>query len=64
MLEQIATRSEEEPEPLRVTIRTARVAGALYLLSSLTGFFSFMIVPTTLIVQGNATATANNILAS
>jgi len=43
---------------------TARVAGALYLLSAVTGFFSIIYVPSTLIVPGNAAATANNILAS
>jgi hypothetical protein len=43
---------------------TARVAGALYLLNGAAGLFSYKIVPGRLIVQGNATATANNILAS
>jgi hypothetical protein len=46
------------------TKKTARVAGALYLLSAVPGFFSTMYIPRTLIVTGNATATANNILAS
>lgn len=45
------------------TNNTARVAGALYLLNGVTGFFSIMYVPRTLIVSGNASATANNILA-
>ena len=45
------------------TNNTARVAGALYLLNGVTGFFSIMYVPSTLIVSGNATATANTILA-
>jgi Domain of unknown function (DUF4386) len=46
------------------TRRTARVAGALYLVNGVTGFFGLMYVPSTLIVSGNAAATANNILAS
>jgi len=43
--------------------RTARVAGALYLSMAATAPFSMMYVPSTLIVPGNATATANNVLA-
>ena len=43
---------------------TTRVPGLLYFLNGAAGFFSYMIVPKNLIVQGNATATANNILAS
>src|SRR2546421_5387222 len=43
---------------------TARIAGALYILNGAAGLFSYKIVPGRLIVQGNATATANNILAS
>jgi len=46
------------------TNNTARVAGLLYVLTGITGAFSLMYVPQTLIVPGNATATANNILAS
>lgn len=46
------------------TNRTARVAGLLYMLTGITGAFSLMYVPDTLIVRGNATATGNNILAS
>ena len=46
------------------TNRTARVAALLYVLTGITGAFSLMYVPQTLIVPGNATATANNILAS
>lgn len=45
------------------TNRTARVAGLLYLLMGLPAPFSLIYVPRTLIVPGNATATANNILA-
>jgi hypothetical protein len=45
------------------TERTAPVAGALYLLNGVTGFFSIMYVPSRLIVSGNAAATASNIQA-
>jgi hypothetical protein len=45
------------------TRKTARLAGALYVLNGVTGFFSIMYVPSRLIVSGNATVTANNILA-
>ena len=41
-----------------------RFAGLLYLLFSLPGFFAMVYVPGKLMVQGNAAATANNILAS
>ncbi len=46
------------------TNNPARVAGLLYVLTGIPGAFSLMYVPQTLIVPGNATATANNILAS
>lgn len=46
------------------TDRTARAAGALYLLNVVTGFFSIIYIPRALILPGNAAATANNILAS
>jgi len=46
------------------TKKAARVAGALYLLNAVTGFFGIMYVPSTLIVSGNAAATANNVLSS
>lgn len=42
----------------------ARTAGLLYLALALTGIFSLMYVPSTLIVFGDATATANNITSS
>src|SRR5688572_31850201 len=44
--------------------KTARIAGLLYLVVALTGAFSIMYVPTTLIVPGNATATAASITSS
>ena len=44
--------------------KTARVAGALYLLSAVTAGAPLIYVSSTLIVPGNAEATANKILAS
>jgi hypothetical protein len=44
--------------------KTARWAGFLYLLVGITGAFGLVYVPSKLVVSGNATATANNILAS
>jgi Domain of unknown function (DUF4386) len=46
------------------TQKTARLAGVLYLVNGVTGFFGIIYVPSRLIVSGNAAATANNILAS
>jgi len=46
------------------TKKTARLAGVLYLLNGVTGYFSIIYVPSKLIVSGNAAATAHNILAS
>ncbi len=46
------------------TNRKARIAGWLYLLLALTGVFSLIYVPFTLIVSGDATATADNITSS
>ena len=43
---------------------TARTAGLLYLINGTAGLFSYKIVPGRLIVQGNATTTAHNIVAS
>jgi Domain of unknown function (DUF4386) len=45
------------------TDKAARVAGAVYLSMVLTAPFSLIYVPGKLIVRGNATATASNILA-
>jgi hypothetical protein len=44
------------------TDKAARIAGAWYLSLVLTAPFSLIYVPNTVIVRGNATATANNIL--
>lgn len=46
------------------TKRMARLAGALYLVNAVTGFFSIIYVPGKLMVPGNAAATAGNIIAS
>jgi hypothetical protein len=46
------------------TKKTARLAGVLYLVNGVTGFFGIIYVPGKLIVSGNAAATANNILVS
>jgi hypothetical protein len=51
-------------EGMNSTKKTARIAGLLYLVNGVTGFFSIIYVPSKLIVSGNAAATANNILAS
>ena len=45
------------------TDKAARVAGAVYLSMALTAPFSLIYIPRTLIVRGDATATASNILA-
>src|SRR6202790_5011001 len=45
------------------TKKAAHIAGAVYLLLVLSAPFSLLYVPGKLIVTGNATATANNILA-
>jgi len=44
--------------------KTARIAGLLYLVNGVTGFFGIVYVPSRLIVLGDAAATAHNILAS
>ncbi|MFN2133436.1 MAG: DUF4386 domain-containing protein [Anaerolineae bacterium] len=44
--------------------RTARLAGALTLLMAVIAPFGMIYVPSTLVVPGDATATANNIIAS
>jgi uncharacterized membrane protein len=46
------------------TKQTARIAGVLYLVNGVTGFFGIIYVPSRLIVSGNAAATAQDILAS
>jgi hypothetical protein len=43
--------------------KAARIAGVVYLSMVLTGPFSLIYVPSKLIVRGNATATADNVLA-
>ena len=43
--------------------RNARVAGLLFILATLVGIVRLLYVPSALIVDGNAAATANNIAA-
>ena len=45
------------------TVKAARIAGWIYLSMVVSGPFSLMYVPGKLIVKGNATATAGNVLA-
>jgi hypothetical protein len=46
------------------TKRMSRIAGVLYLVNAVTGFFGIVYVPSKLIVSGNTAATASNILGS
>jgi hypothetical protein len=43
--------------------KNARVAGLLYIVASVVGVVRFIYIPSALFVSGNATATANNIVA-
>jgi hypothetical protein len=45
------------------TVKAARIAGAVYLSMVVTAPFTLLYVPGKLIVRGNASATANNVLA-
>ena len=45
------------------TKKQARVAGILYLLASIIGFFGLIYVPSTLIISGDAAATADHVRA-
>ena len=54
------TKTIGEPSPL---VR-ARIAGALYLVANIFAPFTLLYLPSRFIVRGDATATANNILAS
>ncbi len=44
--------------------KNARIAGLMYLLMGITGAFGIMYIPTNIMVAGDATATANNIMNS
>jgi hypothetical protein len=48
---------------MSITRDPGRLAGLLYLVASIPGFFALLYVPGKLIVHGNATATAHNIAA-
>ena len=52
-----------EREGMHPTDKAARIAGAVYLSMAITAPFSLIYIPRTLIVRGDTTATANNILA-
>ena len=49
---------------MRFTKNPDRIAGLLYVIASIVGIFGLLYVPSKLIVDGNATATASNIAAS
>jgi hypothetical protein len=49
---------------MNASIKAARLAGLLYFVLAIVGAFSLLYVPSQLIVPADATATANNILAS
>src|SRR5262249_20197839 len=60
--EQVGTRTREQ-ESMHPTKKAAHIAGAVYLSMVVTGPFSLIYVPNKLIVSGNATATAANVIA-
>ncbi|MCI0548208.1 MAG: DUF4386 domain-containing protein, partial [Candidatus Rokubacteria bacterium] len=49
---------------MHATDKAARMAGALYLVLGVIGVFGLMVVPSALIVRGDAAATASKVLAS
>ena len=49
---------------MQASKRTAHIAGVLYLLLGIPGFYNLMIVPSKMVVSGDAAATARNIAAS
>lgn len=51
-------------ESMGTNKKTARIAGLLYLIVVVTGYFSIIYVPSQITVQGDASATVINILAS
>ena len=51
-------------EELSSRKRTARIAGFMYFMVAVTGAFSMIYVPSSLIVRGDVTATVQNIMAS
>lgn len=60
----VSAKGDKKTVGTNLTKSKARTAGLLYLALALTGIFSLMYVPSTLIVFGDATATANNITSS
>ena len=57
-------RSEKGKIKMNSIQKTARIAGLLYLIIAIAAPFSFFYVRSTIIVPGDATATASNIMAS
>ena len=55
---------EERTRAMTSTKKLARLVGLLYVLLSIPGFYGLVYVPSALIVDGNAAATAHNILGS
>jgi hypothetical protein len=51
-------------ESMGTNKKTARIAGLLYLIVVVTGFFSIIYVPSQITVDGDASATVSNIMAS
>ncbi|MEN8250496.1 MAG: DUF4386 domain-containing protein [Bacteroidota bacterium] len=49
---------------MKATKKSARIAGLLYLLMAITGAFGILYVPSNIIVHGDVTQTANNIITS
>jgi hypothetical protein len=56
--------SQLEDRPMNSLKRQSRLAAALYFISCLPAPFALLYVPNTLIVRGDATATANNVRAA
>jgi hypothetical protein len=59
----ILSKRQPRRKPMHPTDKAARIAGAVYLSMVFTAPFTLLYVPGKLIVRGDATATANNILA-
>jgi len=51
-------------ENITLVKKTARLAGLLYFILAITGFYAIMYVPKQIMVKGDAAATAHNILAN
>jgi hypothetical protein len=60
----VSSRNARREYKMSFTSNRGRFVGLLYLLVSIPGFLALIYVPNKLIVQGNVTATASNIVAS